>query len=487
MTATAKEAMKLNVTALSDRGLVRGNNEDSAFGGAYLLALADGMGGHAAGEVASQLMIEKLEPLNRDPEDNDLLALLGASARDGNAAIAKHVAEHPDTEGMGCTLSALLFNGTEFGMIHVGDSRGYRLRDGKLTQITKDDTFVQSLVDQGKLDPADVSSHPQKSLILKAYTGRDVEPTLSMLDAQVGDRLLLCSDGLSDPVTASTIESALGQGTLDDAASMLVELALRSGGPDNVTVVVAEVVADDGERAEQRVVGAVAGEVPEPTHPNSAASRAAKLNRTPQVIPPKVPSTVESSMGEQEDADPEEPASRKRRVGWITVSSILAVLVLVLAGGFGLKSYLSNHYYVAEAAAGDAGLTIQQGADFSLFGRQLGHTYQYACLNEKGELGLQTSGCEGKFSPFTLESLSPAERSVIANLDGGSYDEVQTQLTRLADKALPVCRTTSVSATPSASTPAPAPATTASQAPSTTPSATPAFRAEPGVNCREVA
>lgn len=114
---------------------------------------------------------------------------------------------------MGTTLTALMFNGVQLGLIHVGDSRGYRLRGGELTQITVDDTFVQSLVEQGKLNAEDVSSHPQKSLILKAYTGRPVEPHLELIDAHAGDRYLLCSDGLSDPVTHSTIETTLGEGS----------------------------------------------------------------------------------------------------------------------------------------------------------------------------------------------------------------------------------------------------------------------------------
>ncbi len=450
--------MKLQVTARSDRGLVRQNNEDSAFAGAHLIALADGMGGHAAGEVASQLMITRLQRANQDPEDNDMLAILGAAARDANADIARHVAQHPETEGMGTTLTALMFNGSEFGLIHVGDSRGYRLRGGKLTQLTKDDTFVQSLVDQGRLDPEDVSSHPQKSLILKAYTGRDVEPTLTPIDAQVGDRLLLCSDGLSDPVTAATIESALGREKLDDAAQTLIELALRSGGPDNVTVVLAEVVEGTAD-AEPVLAGAIAGEVPEPTHPDSAASRAAKLHRTPQTIPATVPSTTEKTMAGEADPDDKEPARGRRRIGWAAIAGIVVALVVVLGAGIGSKTYLANHYYVA-ADPETQELSIQNGVDFSLFGRELAQTYQHACLNAEGELGLPTGECEGKFAPFSVTDLPETERGAVANLPGGSYDEAQSALTRLADKALPVCRDGSKNETK--------------------------FRSEPGVNCRKV-
>lgn len=159
--------LKLKYAVASDRGLVRGNNEDSAYAGPHLLALADGMGGHAAGEIASQTMINHLRALDVDPGDNDMLALVGMVAGEANAAIAEGIAEDPARDGMGTTLTAFMFNGRDLAMCHVGDSRGYVLRDDKLVQVTVDDTFVQSLVAEGKLDPEDVSTHPQRSLILK--------------------------------------------------------------------------------------------------------------------------------------------------------------------------------------------------------------------------------------------------------------------------------------------------------------------------------
>ncbi|WP_031512398.1 PP2C family protein-serine/threonine phosphatase, partial [Corynebacterium glutamicum] len=252
--------LKLEYAVASDRGLVRGNNEDSAYAGPHLLALADGMGGHAAGEIASQTMINHLRALDVDPGDNDMLALVGMVANEANTAIAEGIAEDPARDGMGTTLTAFMFNGRDLAMCHVGDSRGYVLRDDKLVQVTVDDTFVQSLVAEGKLDPEDVSTHPQRSLILKAYTGHPVEPTLEQFPALPGDRLLLCSDGLSDPVTHSTIEETMRVGTPQDASTKLVELALRSGGPDNVTVIVADVVeVTEAEAAAEASVPVTAG------------------------------------------------------------------------------------------------------------------------------------------------------------------------------------------------------------------------------------
>ena len=437
----------LKFTAVTDRGLVRGNNEDSAHAGPHLLVLADGMGGHAAGEVASTTMVEHMSSLERDPGDNDMLALLGAAAEDANAAIREHVGKHPETEGMGTTLTAMLFNGSEFGVCHVGDSRGYRLRDGELEQITKDDTYVQSLVDEGKLNPEDVSSHPQKSLILKAYTGRPVEPTLFTLDAQVGDRIMLCSDGLSDPVTAATIEQALSQGSVEDAAAMLRDLALRSGGPDNVTVVLAEVVEGAPEKDPTPLtVGAVQGVVPEESHPDSSASRAAKLISPPKAqaaegTTPEGASDTQDSESSESTASPQRPASRRRRIGWKVIAALAVVLVLVISGGLWMKNYLGNHYYVATGE--DDVLTIQKGADFDLFGRPLHQTYQHACLNKDNALRLGADECAEDFAPFTLQALPESERAAVGNLDGGSYDEVQTQLSRLSDKALKPCSTSS--------------------------------------------
>ncbi|GAA3158462.1 hypothetical protein GCM10020255_040300 [Rhodococcus baikonurensis] len=141
----------LRYAARSDRGLVRSNNEDSVYAGARLLALADGMGGHAAGEVASQLMIAALAHLDDDEPGEDLLGKLEAATREGNDSIADHVEEEPELDGMGTTLTAILFSGSKLGLVHIGDSRAYLLRDDHLTQITRDDTFVQSLVDEGRI------------------------------------------------------------------------------------------------------------------------------------------------------------------------------------------------------------------------------------------------------------------------------------------------------------------------------------------------
>lgn len=436
--------LKLDFAVASDRGLVRANNEDSAYAGPFLMALADGMGGHAAGEIASQLMINHLRTLDTYPGDNDMLALMGMVADEANAAIAEGIREDSARDGMGTTLTAMMFNGRDLGLCHVGDSRGYLLRDGNLTQLTVDDTFVQSLVAEGKLDPEDVSTHPQRSLILKAYTGHPVEPTLLTFDARVGDRVLLCSDGLSDPVTHSTIEETLRLGTPEEATQRLVDLALRSGGPDNVTVVVADVVEVDGDdpavgTAAPVTAGALNGDQPDIARPDTAASRAAAISRQPKTIDP-VP----------EIEQPPEKTSRK--LGALVVA--LIVLIGVVAAGWWGYTRINTTYFVATGT--DDTITVEQGVDYRVFGFDLHEPYKMACIDRDGELTL-LDDCTTD-PPFTVDDLPESLRGSIEGLPSGSYDEVQAQMQRLAEQALPACVSTQEGG----------------------------FRDRPGVNCREV-
>lgn len=470
----------LNYAVASDRGLVRQNNEDSAYAGPRLLVLADGMGGHAAGELASQIMVKKMITLDRDPADNDLLALLNAYADDANREIAATVRTQPETEGMGTTLTSVLFNGSEFGLIHVGDSRGYRLRDGALEQITVDDTFVQSLVEKGKLDPGDVSSHPQKALILKAYTGSPVEPALRMLDARPGDRLLLCSDGLSDPVTASTIEETLSSSTPEVVVQRLVELALRSGGPDNVTVVVADVLddseLDEEQRAQLPQAPATAGALNGPTeitHPDTAAGRAAALSHRPTQPQPNKSVTIHPPGVDKDEAagDDDEEGPRKGR--WIALIITLLLVLGLVGGGWWLYSRIDDNYFLAvNTIDGEDRFVIEQGVKYSLFGRDLHEPVQGACLTLRGDLRIldlparDQADCTG----FGPADLSESDRAGVNALNGGSYQEVTEQLRNLAKKALPVC-VTRESDDPDAD-----PETEAGAG----------DLAQPGVNCREV-
>ncbi|QCB92203.1 PP2C family protein-serine/threonine phosphatase [Cellulomonas shaoxiangyii] len=239
----------LRYAARSDVGLVRSDNQDSAYAGPHLLVVADGMGGHAGGDVASSVAVAALAPLDGESHGpDDALDELEVALDDARAEIIARSTAEPDLAGMGTTVTAILRAGNKLAMVHLGDSRGYLFRDGVLTQVTTDHTFVQHLVDTGRITAEEAEHHPQRSVVMRVLGDFDADVTadLSVREARVGDRWLLCSDGLSGFVSAETIEETLATvPDVDACADLLVQLALRAGGGDNVTVVLADVVELD--------------------------------------------------------------------------------------------------------------------------------------------------------------------------------------------------------------------------------------------------
>ncbi|MCH9702975.1 MAG: protein phosphatase 2C domain-containing protein, partial [Actinomycetia bacterium] len=405
----------LRYAARSDRGLVRANNEDSVYAGARLLALADGMGGHAAGEVASQLVIAALAHLDDDEPGGDLLSKLDAAVREGNDAIAEHVEADPELDGMGTTLTAILFAGNRLGLVHIGDSRGYLLRDGELSQITKDDTFVQTLVDEGRITAEEAHSHPQRSLIMRALTGHEVEPTLIMREARAGDRYLLCSDGLSDPVSRETILEALQIDSVAESADRLIELALRGGGPDNVTVVVADVVDYEYGQTQPILAGAVSGNDDQSAPPNTAAGRASAYNPKRAAAKRVIP-------------QPEEATPRPRSRRPMVVAAAVLVLVVLVGLAIG-RAVIRGNYYVSDH---DGTVSIMRGVQGSFLGFSLQEPYLLGCLNARNDLSLISAGqAEGDLGCRLLgvNDMRPSERAqVIAGLPSGTLDEAISQI-----------------------------------------------------------
>ncbi|MEV0649424.1 protein phosphatase 2C domain-containing protein [Phytomonospora sp. NPDC050363] len=228
--------------ARTHHGLVRANNEDSMHAGPHLVAVADGVGGAEAGEVASALTIASISPLDEEQDVVEMADRLRDAVDIANDAIRLAGEADPAIVGMGTTLTALLLVDGRLSIAHVGDSRAYRVRDGELTQLTRDDTYVQMLVDKGSITADDVFTHPHKSFVTKVLQGEPVQPHVRTITAEPGERYMVCSDGLPDAVVAELIEETmLAGGSVDECADRLVELALEGGGPDNVTVIVAEV------------------------------------------------------------------------------------------------------------------------------------------------------------------------------------------------------------------------------------------------------
>jgi PPM family protein phosphatase len=236
-------SLALHSAVVTDPGLIRSNNEDSAFAGARLIVVADGIGGLPAGELASDIVIRGLRDLDAKLPDRDPERELRVAVAAANDEIQTVADEDPDRHGMGTTCTAMLLVDDQIYLAHVGDSRGYLLRGSAFTQVTVDDTYVQMLVDAGEIDRIEARHHPQRSLVMQALQGGGYELHTQVWSPAVGDRLLLCSDGLSDVITDDTIAAVLGMHPdVEECAQTLVKLTLAAGAPDNVTVIVADVV-----------------------------------------------------------------------------------------------------------------------------------------------------------------------------------------------------------------------------------------------------
>ena len=374
--------LALRYAVRSDVGLLREGNEDSAYAGPRLLAVADGMGGHAAGEVASAVAISVLTDLDEDLPANDLLDALAEAVTRANHILHDMVAADPSIGGMGTTLTAMLWSGTRVALCHIGDSRAYVLSGGELQQITHDHTLVQSLVDDGRISPDEAATHPQRSLLLRALDGsNDVEPDLTLREAQVGDRYLLCSDGLSGVVSESILHTVLATiAEPDDAVRQLVDLANHGGGPDNITCIVADVVDSATAVRPPSEVSVLAGAASNgagrpPMRADGAGGRAHVLTQTaPQAaiaIAHDDPVTrAAGGAAELEEIEPHEHVRRRLPI----VKSLLALLLIVVIGaGYAAWRYTQTQYYVGE----DAGhVAIFRGINQNVAGLKLSSVYQ---------------------------------------------------------------------------------------------------------------
>ncbi|MDR1833226.1 MAG: protein phosphatase 2C domain-containing protein [Propionibacteriaceae bacterium] len=249
----------LDYVAHSEIGLVRKNNQDSAYASPRLLLVADGMGGAAAGDLASAVVIRTFRQVDGKAAGERMLQLLAEAVEEANDQIAELVQDDPELDGMGSTVCGAMFDGQQLGLVNVGDSRAYLYRDGVLKRITHDHSWVQALVDEGRLTEADSLVHPHRSLILRVINGQGQhQPDLSLVPLQAGDRLLFCSDGLAGLVVDADIAARM-DGPLPAVKEALIELAHDAGGSDNISII----LADAQPAPEPEPAPAPAGETPE--------------------------------------------------------------------------------------------------------------------------------------------------------------------------------------------------------------------------------
>ena len=407
--------MSKHSAAASNVGKVRASNQDAGYAGTYLSVVADGMGGHAGGDVASHLVIRHL--LQLDKEYTDVIAAqqeLLATLLQANDMLSDVVYEHPELAGLGTTVSAMLRVGRQVVIAHIGDSRIYLLREGNLSQVTVDHTFVQRLIDSGRITEEEAHDHPRRSVLMRVLGDVDASPELdtAVLDIATGDRWMLCSDGLTGVVYTERLKPFLVEAeTADDAADTLVQASLTGGAPDNVTVVVVDITADEPEKISE-LVGSAAG-------PMAVKAPEAKLIPTPNLKPRPKPKKLPVSTGgmsvpptaltAQLDAV---KAKRIRRRAVLIGSLILVVGAIVIAAILGYR-WSQTQFYVGSDTDS---VVIYQGIPEDVAGMDLSHVY------------VDTD--------IPLESLTAYQQQQIKNgIPFGSYNEAQSLVDSLTREA----------------------------------------------------
>ncbi|MCM2578450.1 PP2C family protein-serine/threonine phosphatase [Streptomyces meridianus] len=490
-------SLSLRFAAGSHKGMIREGNEDSGYAGPRLLAIADGMGGQAAGEVASSEVISTLVGLDDDVPGSDILTSLGSAVQQANDQLRVMVEEDPQLEGMGTTLTALLWTGRRLGLVHVGDSRAYLLRDGRLTQITQDHTWVQRLVDEGRITEEEATTHPQRSLLMRALgSGDHVDPDLSVREVRAGDRYLICSDGLSGVVSHQTLEETLaGYQGPHETVQELIQLALRGGGPDNITCIVADVLDVDGNETLDGqlndtpvVVGAVAenqSQLGDAGAMHTPAGRAAGLGRgvPHQAATPPAGGFGPPGSGDASHEDgayelySDDELTKPRRGRWLKRSLILVLgLGAVGAALYGGYRWTQTQYYVG-AKEGHVALYQGVSQDFAWFSlgkvreerrdvelkylpayqrNQVKETIAVGSLDQARdklqELGKQASACEKR---AVLAKQAEERRKAEERKKAEEKEKAAAERTSASGSA-PVTRTVSAGAQ-STSTPKPGP------------------------------
>ena len=435
--------MKLDFSAISDVGRVRKDNQDSGYAGAQLLAVCDGVGGAARGDIASATAIQQLRSLDEDPpasaeglddpgSGDVLMSRVSDGLRRAHDRIAALVDEDPSLDGTGTTATVALFDGARVGVGHVGDSRAYLFRDGEISQLTNDHTFVQGLIDEGRITEAEARVHPHRNLILRAVDGtHDLEPDLFLLELSEGDRLLLCSDGASGVLDAGRLADILSSGSPDYAAVELVRASLEAGSSDNVTCLVADVVEGpvDGDPDEPGTVGAplLVGAAAEMRARRTRAAKSGSLFRghragdTGELEPirAEIPAELPYAIPSDPIRDPEAARYAPRapsRYTWLSRLLALAVVVGVVWMVAALAwSWSQDQFYVGEQ---DGAVVIYRGIDASLPGVDLSQPFETTNVD--------------------LERLSNFEaQNVREGIDADNLEDARSTVESLAEKMTP--------------------------------------------------
>jgi PPM family protein phosphatase len=406
--------------AVSHVGKLRSNNQDSGYAGRHLFVVADGMGGHAGGDVASAIAIKRIAEADREyASAEDAAFALQTALLAANTMLAETVFDHAELTGMGTTVSALARVGDRIAVAHIGDSRIYRFRDGELDQITADHTFVQRLVESGRITQEEAAVHPRRNVLMRVLGDIDSSPEIdtTVLDTRPGDRWLICSDGLSSYVTDDKLETILANfGTTREAANRLIKESLDHGAPDNVTVVLVDIGEDDEYAGmPPQIVGSAALPL---TYEAEIARRALRLPTL--LLHPLKATQHEDSHFEPESEEyldelilEDKRRALRRRITWlVAITLAIAAIVVGLVLGY---QWTQTHYYVG--ANGDT-VAIYKGVQQTVGPISLSSVYQQTSITMEGLPPYTRSTVEETIS---ADSLADA-RKIIERLSELSND-----------------------------------------------------------------
>ena len=409
--------------ALSHVGKVRQNNQDSGYAGVRLFIVADGMGGHAGGDVASAIAVQRIAGADETDYDTPHEAefALHSALISANQLISETVYDHPELMGMGTTVSAMVRVDDAIVIAHIGDSRVYLLREGELSQITHDHTFVQRLVDTGRISPEEAAVHPRRSVLMRVLGDIDQSPEIdtSILGTVAGDRWLLCSDGLSSYVPEERILAALSEAhTADEATARLVDAALDAGAPDNVTSVVVDIDRPDEPDSADRVP-LVVGSAASPLELDLPADHRQHV-RLPSLLlhPIRATSTPREASFEADSQDYLDALIREDRIRlWRRRIFWLAALLVLIAGlvfaAFGAYRYTQTRFYVG---FDNGTVAIFQGVQPQVGPLRLSHVVESTTLTENDLSSFYRQRVE---QTINADSLREAQE-IVQRLEGSS-------------------------------------------------------------------
>jgi PPM family protein phosphatase len=400
--------LQLRYVTHSEIGLIRKNNQDSGYASPHLLVVADGMGGAAAGDLASAVAIDTIRKIEAPTTGQEMLEVLAGAIHLANDKIAELVESDLSLEGMGTTVTGAMFDGAQLGLAHIGDSRAYLFRDGHLERLTHDHTWVQSLVDDGKISENEAAMHPHRSLLLKVLNGQPTnDPDLATVPVVAGDRLMFCSDGVCGLIDDDVIEAALQLPDLNDAAERLVVEALHEGGIDNITVIVADVVESGG--SDEVIVLGAASQHPIPTD-GVPRGQSSEKDETDDTLVTKLADFESPPVDDEERYSPQPPHQRRFRRPLV---GLLALLLVAVAGVGVAYGWTRTQYFVG---ADQDKVAIFQGLSEGLPGLSLSRVY------EVQQLALS------ELPPFYQEQVK-------ANIDVASLDSARETVAELSEAA----------------------------------------------------